>query len=491
MNPITWTPEGLDSLAGQRVLVVGDLILDRYIWGRADRASPEAPVLVVEYESEHVLLGGAGNVVNNLFAAGATAVPFGVVGRDANGEKVRELLRGLGAPVGGLLVDASRPTIEKTRLLAGSQQILRIDREDRRELDDNVAGRLLKRIERELDGCSGVIFSDYLKGVLSPELIARVVEMCRHRKLQTCADPKGTDYRRYRGVAYITPNQKEAQAASGVAIGDEASLARAGRALLRRTQGRGVVVTRGHEGSSLFLRRGKSFYAPAVPREVFDVTGAGDTFISYFALAVFAGRGPEAGAVLGNLAGGLAVEKIGAAPVTREEIDHEISGVRQGGKMRTLDELEGVCARLRSEGKSLVMVHGSFDLLHAGHIRFLTESRRLGDALVVSVYTDRAIRRIKGPERPFLALDQRVELLSAIDGVDYLVACDADDPQRIVKALKPDVLASGKGHFTAEQFYERMVRSHGGELRTIKNFPAQATAAVAERLRRHNPDDNA
>jgi rfaE bifunctional protein kinase chain/domain len=329
MKPVSWTAADIASLAGRRVLVVGDLIFDRYVRGRSDRVSPEAPVLVLEYESEQALLGGAGNVAHNVHAAGARAIPIGVVGRDPAGERTREMFREMGVPTGGILSDSSRPTVEKTRVMAGGQQIVRIDREQRRDIDERLRARVLARIERNAAKCSGVILSDYAKGGLPPALVADIVALCRRHDLMLVADPKGDDYRRYKGVDYITPNQRETQAASGVAIEDEASLGRAGRALLRVTRGQGVVVTRGHEGSLLIRRRGMAFLAPAHPREVYDVAGAGDSFISYFALALFAGFAPEKAVALGNLAGGLVVGKIGVVPVSRDEIERELDTIAQ------------------------------------------------------------------------------------------------------------------------------------------------------------------
>ena len=482
MPSTTWTPEEIERLGGRRVMVVGDLILDRYVWGHSERTSPEAPVLVLEYDSEHVLLGGAGNVANNLCAAGAQVIPCGVVGDDDNGAQIRRMMEELGIPIGGVITDATRPTIEKTRMLAGGQQVLRIDRERRHLLNHHTLGRLWGIIAKNAAKCCGIILSDYLKGVLSAELIGEITRLCRAEGLPVVADPKGVDYRRYRGVDFITPNQKEAQAASGVTVDGEESLIRAGRQLLRITRGRGVVITRGHEDTILFLRRGKPFQAPVQSREVYDVSGAGDSFISYFALALFAGHTPQKAAVLGNLAGSLAVQKIGAAPVSREEMIAELSAEHPAHKLKTLQELEGICARLRSQGKRIVMVHGSWDLIHAGHIRFLGQARRLGDVLVVSAYTDRMIRKLKSGGRPFIELNQRAEILSAIDSVDYVVTCDAETPGRLIEALKPAVLAGGKGHQPAEYFFDKMVKPFDGAVRLLPLHPEATTEAVVERI---------
>ena len=482
MNSSDWTAQDIKALAGRRIMVIGDLILDRYIWGRAERASPEAPVLVLEYDSEHALLGGAGNVVGNLAAAGALPLACGVVGHDQNGDRIRQMLRDLGATASGVFTDPSRPTIEKSRVMAGNQQILRIDRERRHDLSDATRARLLAWIERNLPKCAGLVLSDYLKGVLSRALIKRVAALCHKQRIMVVADPKGIDYTRYRGVDYITPNQKEVQAASGMAIEGEGLLARAGRKLLAVTKGRGVVVTRGHEETALFLKDGRAIMVATHPREVFDVTGAGDTFISYFALATFAGYGPREAAVLGNLAGGLAVQKIGAVAISSQDVINEVEGFHPARKLKSLQELEIICARLRNEGKRIVICLGSYDLLHAGHIRFLGEARRRGDVLVVGIYTDRMIHELKGEGRPFIELGQRAEILSAMAPVDYIVACDQKAPSHIIDRLRPDVFALGENHPAAEYLFDKSVNPYNGEIHLVPLRADATKAKVIERI---------
>lgn len=441
MTSLDWTPDAIDSLVGRRILVVGDLILDRYVWGRCERTSPEAPALVLEYESEHVILGGAGNVVHNLCAAGARPIACGVVGRDDNGRQTREMLRALGVPVGGVIADPSRPTSEKTRAMAGGQQILRIDRERRHTVGGATLKRIETFIEKNIAKCEGVIISDYAKGVLAPALIARIVALAKKRGVVVVADPKGADYSRYKGVDFITPNQKEAQAASGVTIEDADSLEAATRQLMRLIGGQGVVVTRGHEGTYLSMRRGRTFLAPQQPREVYDVSGAGDTFISYFALALAAGHEPEQAVALGNLVGGLSVEKIGVATISLDEARREIDGLGPTRKLKSLQDLEAICAQMRGQGRRIVMAHGCFDQLRPEDIRLLSEARRGGDALVVSVLSDKAARRRLGDGRPTLKLAERLDALTAISPIDYLVVCDEASSETIEAALKPAVLA--------------------------------------------------
>ncbi len=438
MNSTHWTADEVHALQGLRVLVVGDFILDRYIWGRANRVSPEAPVLVVEYESERSVLGGAGNVVNNICAAGAAPVPCGIVGDDGKGAQIRELLTEQAAPSEGILTDLTRPTIEKTRLMAGAQQIVRIDREQRHPIAATLLEQALQWVEAQVPRCQGVILSDYLKGMLPAELIRSIVAVCRKHGLRVVADPKGAEYQRYEGVDYITPNLREAQTASGITVRDDASLREAGARLMAITQGRGVIVTRGHEDTAVFqVDTEAPVMVPVYPREVYDVTGAGDTFITYFALALFAGHDAEAAVDLGNLAGGLAVEKIGAAAVSAQEVQAEIEGIRSGRKFKTLAELEPICARLRNENKRLILFHGQFDTFDGDIIQKLNQARAQADALIVSLQSPPP-----AAGEAEMGLTQRAEILSTLQCVEYIVACPDPLPTTIARKLKPAFLTT-------------------------------------------------
>jgi len=307
------------EFAGKRIVVLGDVMLDEFIWGRVRRISPEAPVPVVEVDRQTLALGGAGNVASNLVALGASAIPIGVVGSDADAERLRSAFRDVGVNVEGLVVDADRPTTSKTRVIAHSQQVVRADRESRAPIKPEIEKRLLDIFRSELAAADAIVVSDYGKGLLTPALLSGALTAARERGLTVCLDPKMRNFAHYQPVTVITPNNQEAAEAAGIAIEDEESLTEAGRKLLASIECRAVLVTRGEEGMTLFTKDGVS-HIPTVAREVYDVTGAGDTVIATLALAIASGASLEEAAVLANHAAGVVVAKVGTASVTREEL---------------------------------------------------------------------------------------------------------------------------------------------------------------------------
>lgn len=307
------------AFGGKRIVVLGDVMLDEFIWGRVRRISPEAPVPVVEVDRQTLALGGAGNVASNLVALGASATPIGVIGNDSAAERLLSAFRDVGVNVDGLVVDADRPTTSKTRVIAHSQQVVRADRESRAPIRPEIEERLLGIFRSELDAADAVVVSDYGKGLLTPALLSGALAAARERGLTVCLDPKMRNFVHYQPVTIITPNNQEAAEASGIAIEDEESLTEAGRKLLASIECRAVLVTRGEEGMTLFTEDTVT-HIPTVAREVYDVTGAGDTVIATLALAIASGASLEEAAVLANHAAGVVVAKVGTASVTRDEL---------------------------------------------------------------------------------------------------------------------------------------------------------------------------
>ncbi len=307
------------AFAGKRIVVLGDVMLDEFIWGRVRRISPEAPVPVVEVDRQTLALGGAGNVTSNLVALGAAPTPIGVVGNDSDAERLRAAFHDVGVNTDGLVIDADRPTTIKTRVIAHSQQVVRADRESRAAINAEIEERLLNIFRGELDAADAVVVSDYGKGLLTPGLLSGALTAARERGLTVCLDPKMRNFVHYQPVTVITPNNQEAAEAAGIAIEDEQSLTEAGRKLLASIECRAVLVTRGEEGMTLFTEDGVT-HIPTVAREVYDVTGAGDTVIATLALAIASGASLEEAAVLANHAAGVVVAKVGTASVTREEL---------------------------------------------------------------------------------------------------------------------------------------------------------------------------
>jgi len=307
------------AFSGKRIVVLGDLMLDEFIWGRVRRISPEAPVPVVEVDRQSMALGGAGNVVSNLVSLGASPVPIAVIGDDIGADRLRAAFDELGVEIEGVIVDRARPTTVKTRIIAHNQQVVRADRENRAPITSNIEDAIVEGFVREIESADAVVVSDYGKGLLTPSVLARTLEAALKRDLIVCVDPKMRSFVHYQPVTVITPNHQEAAEASGIVIDDELGLVEAGRQLLRSLDCRAVLITRGEEGMSLFTDDAVT-HIPTVAREVFDVTGAGDTVIATLALALASGAFFEEAAILANHAAGVVVAKLGTASVTRDEL---------------------------------------------------------------------------------------------------------------------------------------------------------------------------
>lgn len=467
-----------------KVMVVGDLILDEYIWGNIDRISPEAPVGVLECKSENAALGGAANVANNLKSLGCKVYMVGVVGSDEKGRKLKKLLKKIGIEDKGVLEDPDRPTTNKIRVIAHSQQILRIDKEDRRAANDHIKGKLIHYIEKVIPDIDGVICSDYGKGVLSRDIISFISKAARkHRKL-IIADPKGSDYSKYKGVNIITPNKKEASEASGIVINSEENIKDAAKKLFDVFNGNAVLITRGAEGMSLFKGNGKVTHIPTEAKEVYDVSGAGDTVISVFGMAAFAGYDLADAARLANIAAGIEVGKVGTSVVTREEMIHYLDEgeLRAKGKILSYPELKQIVSLAKNKKKKVVFTNGCFDLLHIGHIKYLRQARSYGDLLIIGLNDDDSVRKLKGPKRPLIGQDERAHLLAALDCVDYVVLFSELTPERLINGIKPDVLVKG-GDYTKGQVVGRdIVESYGGRVELVPIVEGMSTSNIVKKI---------
>jgi D-beta-D-heptose 7-phosphate kinase / D-beta-D-heptose 1-phosphate adenosyltransferase len=456
----------LIDLARLKVLVIGDFMLDEYIWGQVERISPEAPVMVVNVERQTQVLGGAGNVVNNLVGLGARVEVLGLIGQDSSGAALKAELGRLGVDPRGLQEDSGRQTTIKTRVIGGNQQIVRIDRENRQPAADWFFDQARRYLEALLPGLDAIILSDYGKGVLTPSLLSAVIAKGRHSGLPVVVDPKGHDYSHYRGATVITPNRREAELAAGYPLTRREDLLRAGQELCRACDTEAILLTLGPEGMILFQQDQPPREIPAQAREVFDVSGAGDTVVAVMALALACWRRPFLAASLANLAAGIVVAKIGTAPILRSELTaalHRLPSSRPE-KIIQLPELQLLAPRLQAQGKRLVFTNGCFDLLHWGHIKFLEESRRLGDILIVALDTDESVRRVKGPCRPVIQQDQRLRMLAALEAVDYVTVFSSEQLPGILAALKPDVLTKGSNYPAAQVIGREVVENYGGRI---------------------------
>jgi len=481
----------VESLGRPRILVVGDLILDRYVFGDAERISPEAPIQILRADQEETRLGGAGSVVNNLRALGAQVSVFGVVGRDAPGETVRGCLKAGGARVGGVLRLARRPTTIKTRFVGRAQQrhpqqVLRVDQEDTAGLDRRTEDRLLAKIEPSMDQAAAVVISDYNKGVLTPRLTRDVIRLARRRKVPVVVDPiKGEDYGKYRRATLLTPNRTETQLASGVPLTGREALGRAARTLIDRLDLEALVVTLDKEGAWLAVKDKPGQMIPTRPRPVYDVTGAGDMVIAVVAMGLAAGAPLPDAVRLANVAGGLEVQKFGVQTVSSEEIVAELleEARRSGDKVRSRQTLLSDLGRHRARGETIAFTNGCFDLLHAGHIEYLDFAGRQGDVLVVGLNSDRSVRAFKGPGRPVCPQEQRARVLTAIEAIDYIVIFDEDTPQSLIEAVRPDVLIKGEDWREKGVVGREVVESYGGRVVLAPLVKGLSTTELLNRIR--------
>ncbi|HEY5673706.1 MAG TPA: bifunctional D-glycero-beta-D-manno-heptose-7-phosphate kinase/D-glycero-beta-D-manno-heptose 1-phosphate adenylyltransferase HldE [Malonomonas sp.] len=476
--------ELISAIAQTRVLVVGDLILDKYIWGKTSRISPEAPVQVVEVERDELRLGGAGNVVNNLLSLGCQVSVASVVGADEDAQKLLTLLQQRNIEIVGIQQSPQRTTSRKSRVLASNQQMLRIDRESTAEITAAEQAELLDYVRLQLPQVGAVLLSDYLKGVLAPVLLQQIIQLCRQQQVPVIVDPKGADFGRYRGATLLTPNRREAEVATGMKITDETTLLAAGEKLLREQQLEALVLTRSEAGMSLFAADGSIEHLPTEAREVFDVSGAGDTVVAVIGAALAVGSSLGDAARLANLAAGIVVGKLGTSTVTGAEIlnDYARRNRQPEGKILPRDELTVLLDAQRAAGKQIVFTNGCFDLLHAGHVKYLQQARNLGDLLVLGLNSDASIRRLKGPKRPLLEESERAQILAALDCIDYLAIFDEDTPLELLQKVRPQILVKGGDYLADEVVGKELVESYGGRVELIQFVDGKSSTNIIDKI---------
>lgn len=466
-----------------RVLVVGDLMLDRYLWGAVDRISPEAPVPVIRLDHETQIAGGAANVAANLRGLGCEVSVAGVVGEDESGRQLLELMRTAGIETAAVLSIADRPTICKTRILGGRQQMLRVDVEKSGTFSDELGKRLLSAIESQMTDCSAILLSDYGKGVLSESVCQAILRRARELSVPTFVDPKGLRYEKYAGCDVISPNRMELAAATSTDQGDLEFLMQRGEKL-RVELGIGhLMVTLGELGITLLCSTGVHRF-PALAREVFDVSGAGDTVIATVAAAV-ASRLPLEDAIrLANLAAGIVVGKLGTVPICREELLAKVaaeSEASQTEKICSWETLSKRVAQWRVKGRRIVFTNGCFDLLHVGHLALFEQAKRQGDCLVVALNSDRSVRALKGSGRPIIAEDARAKIVAALPSVDAVVIFDEDTPLNLIRALRPNVLVKGGDYSEEEVVGASEMKTWGGKVALIPTVEGSSTTEILKR----------
>ncbi len=476
--------EQLDALRAPRVLIVGDLIVDRYVSGDVSRISPEAPIPILAATAQEERIGGAGNVAANLRAMDASVDIVGALGTDPSGDDLLRLLGAIGVQTSGCVRDAGRPTTLKLRLVSGVQQMLRVDWEEARSLSAEVEAKLLNGLVERVQSADAVVLSDYGKGVLTPRILRTAIDAARAAGRPVLVDPKGRDFARYRGATLLTPNRKEAEEALGRKLDSLDALPEAAAELKRTADLAMSVITLGADGIFFLDANARAGRVPTVARAVFDVTGAGDTVIAQLALALGAGLDLETAVHLANHAAGIVVGRRGAASVTRAELRAALgSGDPVLGKVLRPRDVEAVVAAWRSAGKRVVFTNGCFDVLHAGHVQYLRFARSKGDVLIVGLNDDASVRRLKGPTRPVNPLDDRLEVLAALEMVDAVVPFGEDTPREVIERITPHVLVKGEDWKDKGVVGREWVERHGGEVHLAPLLAGRSTTAILDRAR--------
>lgn len=472
----------IPKLKGRKVLVFGDLMLDEHIWSKVSRISPEAPVPIADVSHISHVPGGCGNVAANISALAGIPILVGIIGRDSSADKLKKALSRAKISAKHIIVNAERPTILKSRIIAGSQHVVRVDREDRTVLSLKLIDTITKRLKKLIPQVDAVVISDYGKGSVTEKTARIVINLARKHKKPVAVDPKGVDYSKYRGATVITPNLRESAIATRRIIVDEKSLIKAGKILRKLVGSQYILITRGRDGMSLFKKE-EEVYIPAVPREVFDITGAGDTVIAALSLALAAGAEIKNATILANYAASVVIGKIGTAPCFREELEEAIEGHEPiTKKIKLRQEIAAIAKNLKNEGAKVVFTNGCFDLLHLGHVRYLREAKKLGDVLIVGLNSDDSVRKLKGKDRPYISEMERAEILASLECVDYVTIFSEIRPDNLIKIVKPNFHVKG-GDYKATQLPERkLVQILGGKVVVIPPIEGRSTTNIVERI---------
>lgn len=460
------------------VLVVGDIMLDRYYSGGVSRISPEAPVPVINIESDSRNLGGAGNVVNNIASLKGNCSILGVCRNDEAGATICQMLDDLG--VKHEFADNGVPTITKLRIIGGKQQIARLDFEEIKPMTTENMAILKERIARKMKSAQTVVISDYGKGVCNPEICGFIINLASKENKYVIVDPKGSDWSKYNGASIITPNVKELQEVCGYKIANvDNDIITAGTEIRKRYNLKYLVVTRSEKGITIISETG-NINIPTQARAVFDVSGAGDTVVAVTALCLASSFGVEDAVTLANSAAGVVVGKLGTAPIFLNELKYAIHG-SSGSKLISKSDIEFILSGENKAGKKIVFTNGCFDILHKGHVSYLKQAKKLGDILIIGLNSDGSVKRLKGTERPINNEKDRAFVLDALEAVDYVVIFDEDTPFELIKTIKPDYLVKG-GDYKPENV---VGKEFAGQVVIIDFVNGYSTTSTIDKMRRN------
>jgi len=462
-----------------KILVVGDLMVDHYLWGSCERVSPEAPVQVIKVDNESTLLGGAGNVVNNLKTLGAEVDVISVIGGCQTSVELKKLLLEIEISTNYLIVQKNRVTSKKSRIIAEQQQVVRYDLESTDEINNNSQMAIIKTFKSIINDYDVILLSDYGKGVLTFDLTQSLINIASQHGKKLLVDPKGLDYSKYKGAYLLTPNKKEASEATNISINDPKSLTKALQNLKEQCNLKISLITLSDQGIAVFDNKLQIY--PTVAREVFDVTGAGDTVLASLGFALSCNKNIDSAIRFANLASGVVVGKIGSATASINEIieyESSLNKSNSGEHIKTWKEISTIVSELKSKQKKIVFTNGCFDILHIGHIKYLEEAKNCGDILILGLNSDKSVQKLKGKNRPINNESDRAYILASLEVVDYLVIFQEDTPLELIKLIKPDVLVKG-GDYEGKEVVGQDIAK---ELKLIQFIDGKSTSNTIKRI---------
>ena len=462
-----------------KILVIGDLMIDHYLWGSCKRISPEAPVQVINVDSETSVLGGAGNVVNNLNSLGAMTDVISVIGECDVSKKIKKLLLSINVGTDLLIKQKGRIASKKNRIIADHQQVVRYDRESKENINDESQLAIIKSFKSIVDNYDVILLSDYGKGVLTYDLTQSLINIANKKNKKVLVDPKGIDYSKYYGSFLLTPNKKEASEATQISIKDDKSLEKALLKIKKICKLEVSVITLSEMGIAVFddnLR-----IHPTLAKEVFDVTGAGDTVLASLAVAIASNKNIDEAIQFANLASGVVVGKIGSATASINEIIEYESSLKKSSSdkhIKTQDEITMLVQELKLKGKKIIFTNGCFDILHIGHIKYLEKAKSFGDVLILGLNSDISVKNIKGENRPINSQTDRAYILASMEVVDYLVIFNEDTPYELIKSIEPDILVKG-GDYEGRDIIGQDIAK---ELKLVKFIKGKSTSKTIEQI---------
>ena len=471
----------MNSLQGHspKILIIGDLMIDHYLWGTCDRISPEAPVQVVNIKSENLTLGGAGNVIKNLNALGAKVDVISVIGDCDTSKELVELLKELKLKTIHLVTQKGRITSRKSRIISDQQQVVRYDRESTDEINNKSQSIIIKTFIEIINNYDLILLSDYGKGVLTYELTQSLISIANKQDKKILVDPKGLDFSKYKGAYLLTPNKKEASEATNILIKDVKSLTLAISSLKEQCNLDFSIVTLSEEGVAIFDNELRIH--PTVAKEVFDVTGAGDTVLASLGFALACNISIDDAVKFANLASGVVVSKIGSATVTLNEIiEYELSLTKTSSDkhIKNWNQISSIVSELKNNNKKIVFTNGCFDILHIGHIKYLEAAKNFGDILILGLNSDCSVQKLKGENRPINHQDDRARILASLEVIDYVVIFDEDTPIDLIHLIKPDILVKGGDYEGKEVIGQDIAK----ELKIVKFIDEKSTTNTIERI---------